>query len=178
MRHQSWIIKIDYRDGKGSGDVLWRLGWEGDFALSGAPLEWFYLQHYANALSDDGTMMRIALFDNGDNRILDMQEDQCGTLGQIDCYSRALILDVDEVAKTASVEFESNLGLFSPWGGSAQTVANGNFFAGITVTSTGGRAEEITTANPSQVVWQMDVLGQNAYRSLRIPSLYPGVQWP
>ena len=26
MRHQNWIVKIDYQDGSGSGDILWRLG--------------------------------------------------------------------------------------------------------------------------------------------------------
>ena len=26
MRHQSWVLKIDYANGSGSGDVLWRLG--------------------------------------------------------------------------------------------------------------------------------------------------------
>ena len=30
-RHQDWVIKIDYRNGKGTGDILWRLGKDGDF---------------------------------------------------------------------------------------------------------------------------------------------------
>ncbi len=34
MRHQSWILKIDYNNGAGSGNVLWRLGYQGDFALT------------------------------------------------------------------------------------------------------------------------------------------------
>lgn len=179
MRHQSWVLKIDYRDGTGTGNIIWRLGYQGDFSMSGNdPEDWFYLQHYPNPLSYDGTHMRLALFDNGDNRILDQQGDECGTVGQIPCYSRALILDLDEQAMTASTEFGSNLGLYSFWGGSAQVAANGNFLAGITTTSTGSRAEEITTDSSSQVVWQMDILGQNAYRSLRLPSLYPGIRWP
>jgi len=177
MRHQSWVLKIDYADGRGSGDILWKLGWQGDFSLPGAPIEWFYFQHYANVLTDDGNHMRIALFDNGDYRVLDLQGTTCGDASP-GCYSRALILDIDEQAKTASVEFESNLNLYSNWGGSAQVLDNGNFLAGITATGVGGRAEEISTAVPGELVWQMDVLGQFAYRTLRIPSLYPGVQWP
>ena len=35
MRHQSWVIKIDYANGTGTGDVLWRLGADGDFAIEG-----------------------------------------------------------------------------------------------------------------------------------------------
>ena len=34
MRHQSWIIKINYANGAGNGDILWHLGPEGDFALA------------------------------------------------------------------------------------------------------------------------------------------------
>ena len=26
-RHQSWVIKIDYEDGKGNGDILWKFGY-------------------------------------------------------------------------------------------------------------------------------------------------------
>ena len=36
---------------------------------------------------------------------------------------------------------------------------------------------EVTQTDSPQVVWQMTVNGSNAYRGLRIPSLYPGVTW-
>ena len=37
---------------------------------------------------------------------------------------------------------------------------------------------EITNVQPNpQFVWQMQVSPGYAYRSYRIPSLYPGVQW-
>jgi arylsulfate sulfotransferase len=47
MRHQNWIIKIDYQDGTGAGDIIWRLGPGGDFQLVGGtdPTDWFYAQH-------------------------------------------------------------------------------------------------------------------------------------
>ena len=32
VRHQDWVLKLDYRDGLGSGDVIWRLGVDGDFS--------------------------------------------------------------------------------------------------------------------------------------------------
>jgi arylsulfate sulfotransferase len=42
VRHQNWIIKIDYADGQGSGRILWRLGEGGDFKLLGGtdPTDW------------------------------------------------------------------------------------------------------------------------------------------
>ena len=48
MRHENWVIKIDYQDGKGSGGILWRLGEGGDFTLKNGvdPTDWQYAQHY------------------------------------------------------------------------------------------------------------------------------------
>ena len=41
-RHQDWLIKIDYANGVGSGDVIWRLGKEGDFTYDSTdPYPWF-----------------------------------------------------------------------------------------------------------------------------------------
>src|SRR5581483_4483402 len=46
MRNQSWVIKIDYNNGAGTGNVLWKLGYQGDFSLANAidPIAWFYAQ--------------------------------------------------------------------------------------------------------------------------------------
>jgi hypothetical protein len=33
VRHQDWVIKIDYRGGSGDGHMIWRLGQNGDFAV-------------------------------------------------------------------------------------------------------------------------------------------------
>ena len=34
MRHQDWVVKIDYRNGGGNGDILWRMGVDGDFQIA------------------------------------------------------------------------------------------------------------------------------------------------
>lgn len=178
MRHQSWIIKIDYQNGHGSGDILWRLGYQGDFKLEGNALsDWFNMQHYPNILADQNGKMKLAIFDNGDERILDTQGDLCSTGSQIPCYSRALILNIDEQAKTAAVEWQSTLDMYSSWGGSIQQFANGNVMIALSAMPWGSRVEEMTNETPARQVWQMDIFGENAYRSLRLPSLYPGVQW-
>src|SRR5262249_23542339 len=56
-RHQDWVIKIDYRNGEGNGDILWRLGKDGDFQmLSDDPSPWFSHQHDAS-IGEDGTVL-------------------------------------------------------------------------------------------------------------------------
>src|SRR5574340_128543 len=48
-RHQDWVIKIDYENGQGTGNVIWRLGNGGDFQLFGSGAQpWFSHQHDAN----------------------------------------------------------------------------------------------------------------------------------
>src|SRR5262249_12073276 len=65
IRHQDWVIKIDYRNGAGDGHVVWRLGKDGDFIVSSTdPDPWFSHQHDAHYI-DDSTLI---LFDNGDAR--------------------------------------------------------------------------------------------------------------
>jgi len=36
---------------------------------------------------------------------------------------------------------------------------------------------EVTQDPNAQLVWQLAITGQLAYRGFRIPSLYPGVEW-
>ena len=62
IRHQNWLVKIDYNNGAGAGDILWKLGAvlptdttpedTADFTLlnaDGTPdtnlTDWFYAQH-------------------------------------------------------------------------------------------------------------------------------------
>jgi hypothetical protein len=60
-------------------------------------------------------------------------------------------------------------------------MANGNVefceSAATTPPAVNAAIFEVTKTTPPQVVWQMQIAGQNAYRGFRIPSLYPGVQW-
>jgi Cu/Ag efflux pump CusA len=36
---------------------------------------------------------------------------------------------------------------------------------------------EVTRQQPAQVVWRLDISGQESYRTVHLPSLYPEVQW-
>ena len=180
MRHQAWIIKIDYQNGTGSGNILWRLGNQGDFQLSGGdPSQWFYAQHFPSINSIDGSQIDLTVFDNGDNRVLDDKGDICGDPTP-SCYSRATIFQFDESSKKANLAWEYTPGFYSLWGGGAQKLANGNVEFDMTApfTQPGSQVMEVTRDASSQVVWQFDLKGGgNAYRAYRIPSLYPGVVW-
>jgi len=180
MRHQSWIIKIDYEDGQGSGNILWRLGQGGDFTLTnGTDIDWFYAQHYPVLLTPNrGGVIQLAVWDNGNNRIVDSSGDLCGAPGQIACYSRPVIFQVDESARTATILWQDVLSLFSPWGGSVESLANGNFeFDANAYGGADAMVFEVTQEDTPQIVWQLQINSQAAYRAFRIPSLYPGVQW-
>ena len=184
MRNQSWVMKIDYHDGAGSGNILWRLGYQGDFSLQGGadPIDWQYAQHDPNILGTTSAgVLQLALFDDGDNRVLDANGDVCGTTGQMGCYTRIPVFQLDEAAKTATLEWVDNLSpLFVFFGGSTRVLANGDIEfdeCATTVPANNAAIVEVTPTSPPQNVWQLNVNGQYVYRGFRLPSLYPSVQW-
>jgi arylsulfate sulfotransferase len=183
IRHQNWLVKVDYANGKGAGDIIWRLGYQGDFALQGGtdPTDWFYAQHGPAFVTTNTTgKFSLVLFDNGDDRVFPTGV-TCGTAGQPPClYSTVPILDLDESAKTATLAFHPTTPSYSFFGGNAEVLKNGNVEydeCGTTSPANNAAIYEVTQTLPSQTVWQMQIGGQYAYRGMRIPSLYPGVQW-
>ena len=187
-RSLSWVMKIDYNNGMGTGNVLWKLGPNGDFKLqNGGPSDWFYNQHYPVFLGLlTVTKYKLAISDNGNSRPDPVSGVPCGDGGAVGgvgpCYSRGLILDVNEPAKTASIVWQDNLSpLFAQCCGNINVLANGNVDMGAGATSfafpQNTEALEVTQQAIPQIVWQMNITGQFSYRMLRIPSLYPGVTW-
>lgn len=181
LRHQHWVIKIDYENGQGTGNVIWRFGYQGDFTLDeGAPANWFYAQHDATIVSPNSTGdFLLGVFDNGDNRVLDSSGTICGSVGTAACYSRLAIFEVYEPERTAHVAWSYST-VYSFWGGVTQLLPNSNVFFDITTPAdnpAGARLMEVTQQPTPQLVWQLDVNGQNSYRTIHLPSLYPGVQW-
>ena len=177
MRHQSWVLKLDYANGTGSGDILWRLGFQGDFSLSdgldaGA---WFYNQHFPLVLENHGSKYRLAVYDNGNTRP-DKTGQPCYMSNS--CYSRGVIMELDESARTAEVNWQYKLPWFSNWGGSI-TALPGGYVEMDSSTVNGGNARivEVPLGSARSVVWEMNAENVNFYRAYRIPSLYPGVRW-
>ncbi|MGO9167019.1 MAG: aryl-sulfate sulfotransferase [Candidatus Sulfotelmatobacter sp.] len=185
MRNQNWILKIDYQNGAGDGSVLWRLGDGGDFTLPAgqAPIEWNYGQHYPTITSPNSAgVFSLMFFNDGNGRLMDSNNDVCGTAGVGACYSSVPIFQLDESALTATVLWEDNLlPYFSFCCGDALLLPNGDMevdiaFAGFTPGMSD--IQEATQTQTPELVWEMQVSNQLAYRGFRIPSLYPGQIWP
>lgn len=182
MRNQSWILKIDYNNGQGFGNIIWRLGYQGDFTLLGGtdPTDWFYDQHGpAFASPNSAGKFLLTVMDNGDNRVFPAGV-TCGAADSPPCeYSSALVLQIDETYKIAMIVSHYLPGEFSFFGGNAEELTNGNIEADFNAGAPNGFSDifEIIPGSTPQVVWQLLTSGQYAYRGFRMPSLYPGVQW-
>lgn len=186
IRHQNWIIKINFQDGTGSGDVMWKLGYQGDFKLAGAtdPTDWFYAQHGMSYLTQNTTGdFRMVLMDNGNDRTFPTGQVICNPFKPPvppTCYSTMPVLEINENAMTATMlsHYEPGPNDFSFFGGNAAQLANGDFeidFAAAKSTE-GGLVQELAPGN-FQTVWQATTKGADQYHVNRWPSLYPGVQW-
>jgi arylsulfate sulfotransferase len=190
LRHQSWVLKIDYNHGQGTGNVLWKLGYQGDFALKQGddPSLWFSYQHFPSIVSQDGSQTTLALWDNGDARVLDASGTLCtdpAAGAPNPCYSRAQVFQVDERARVADLAWQALPGYLSIWGGSVSQLPNGNVEFDMNapgfppIPNLASEVQEVTQTSTPQIVWKMDILPVPlyAYRAYRVPSLYPGVSW-
>jgi arylsulfate sulfotransferase len=157
VRHQDWIIKIDYRDGAGAGTVLWRLGKDGDFALAGDQNGWFSHQHDVRFVGSNA----LLLYDNGNVR--------CGPT-PFTCQSRGQIFEINEAGRTASLRLNVGLGHYSPLMGSAQQLANGNYHFGSGWVYPGPHSEALEFTPQGSRVFSLAV--PVAYRSYRMRDIY------
>ncbi len=182
IRHQSWVVKIDYENGNGNGDIIWKLGYQGDFTLVDGtdPTDWFSFQHApAFVSSNTSGNFKLTLMDNGNSRVFPAGV-TCGVGTAPPCaYSTQPILQIDENAKTATLLDLYKPGEYSFWGGNAEVLTNGNLEGNFNAGGTGRYSDifEVTPDSTHQTVWRMSTTLQNAYRGFRLPSLYPGVQW-
>ncbi len=176
-RHQSWVLKIDYAKGRGTGKIFWKLGPDGDFTPAHKPFAWFQNQHAAAVGSNNqqGKITTISLFDNHGATLKPVWPGQC---------SQGMILRIDEGKKTVAVDFVSPVG-YSWWGGNATPLSTAN----VEVCSANDAALGAADPYPSVIneldpdgnqVWSMVVGGAPGhspggflYRGYRIPSLYP-----
>jgi len=180
MRNQSWILKLDYANGVGTGDILWKLGDGGDFTLdAGDPSQWFYSQHYPNIVNTNGSLTTLAIFDNGNNRTYSDGSVCASSPTAPACYTRGTMFQIDESTRLATLLWQDVPGFYSFWGGSIGVLSNGDveFASSDPFNGPSSPIIEVTQTNSPQIVWEMNITGVNAYRGTRIPSLYPGVTW-
>ena len=190
IRHQSWLVKMDYSNGTGDGHIIWKLGYQGDFTLLDSagntdtdPTDWFFAEHGPSFTTANNTgNFQLILFDNGDDRgVTSVVGGTCGVTGQPACYSTVPLLNIDETAMTATLVSNPTALDYSSFGGNAEMLANGDEeydeCAAVFLPAAEAKMVEVTQAAPTQPVWEMVITGEDAYRGFRIPSLYPGVQW-
>jgi arylsulfate sulfotransferase len=114
-RHQDWVIKIDYANGTGTGDILWRMGLDGDFQIqSSDPSPWFSHQHDSNFEINNKVML---VFDDGNVRAATNPS----------AHSRGQALQVDEINHVITPILNADLGVYAAALGSAQLLPNGNY---------------------------------------------------
>jgi len=165
VRHQDWVLKIDYQEGHGSGAILWRLGHDGDFTIeSDDPFPWFSHQHDVSFEVADAT--RLDLFDNGNTRRVQDPE----------ALSRGQVLVLDEKNRTAQIALNTPLGDFSMALGSAQRLANGNYHFDVgfitNPQSPRGQSSHAVEVTPSGDGASLLSLDAAVYRSFRMVDLY------
>jgi len=155
MRHQNWVIKID----ADSGDVIWRLGQDGDFELSDG--SWFFAQHAPEPQANGD----LLIYDNGNGRP--------GGEPQ----SRAVIYALDDVEMTATQVWEYPLvtePLYTPFLGDADRLPNGNVLltAGGVRGSGDARLLEVTDDPEPELVWELAAPAGTIYRATRLDGFW------
>lgn len=169
-RHQDWVIKINYNNGSGNGDVVWLMGQDGNFAMnSTAPWPWFSHQHCVGI--QNGGTGPMTIFDNGNTRV------SPPPLGVGGGYSRGMALTVDETTLQVTPVLTQSLGVYSQAMGSADMLSNGNYFFQapfvIVKSSTLSHSIELFPNTGAITGTQVfDLYDGQSYRGWRMPSLY------
>lgn len=162
MPEQDWVLKVDWRNGTGSGKVLWRLGKDGDFAAkSDDPDPWFSYQH--DAEFDPTGSNLLSILDDGHQRFAKNPK----------ALTRGQIWKLDEETRTATLVYNADLGVYAVAVGSAQRLRNGGstFEAGF-INPPSVYARAVETDARGKIVYALQVDGMIVYRSFRLDSMY------
>jgi hypothetical protein len=163
MPEQDWVIKIDYKDGKGTGKILWRLGEGGDFtAKSSDPDPWFSYQHDARIETPGSN--RLVVFDDGHRR--KKKDPKANNRGQV--------WELDEKARTATLVYNADVGAYAVAVGSAQRLSNGGytFESGFINPGPSPYSRTTETSPDGRIAYGQQVEGAVTYRSYRVPDMY------
>jgi arylsulfate sulfotransferase len=169
-RNQDWVMRVDYNNGAGTGNIQWRAGLDGDFTFRNIyndPYPWFSHQHEVDIESNgDGP---LTLFDNGTTRVVH-------TGGG--CCSRGMELTLDENSLQATPVLSQDLGVYSDAYGSGQVLFDGDvfFLAGTVAVSSSSHAsfaiQLLPAAGTDSGTQVFNLEGPNSYRAWLMPSLY------
>jgi arylsulfate sulfotransferase len=168
-RHQDWVMRVDYQDGTGTGNILWCMGVDGQWTFNNIdndPWPWFSHQHEAGIESTGD----LSLFDNGNTRLTELGVDCVPS----DCDSRGMILELDESSMQVTPVLSVDLGVYSTALGSAQLLDNGNYFfmAGFVENTFGYAIEILPTPDTITGTQVFNLGGTVSYRAWRMNSIY------
>ena len=179
-RHQDWVMKIDYNNGTGNGNLLWRMGNEGDFTYTGStdPWPWFSHQHEAG-IEDSGAGV-MTLFDNGNTRVSPPPIGLGGSPGCLpyDCDSRGMAFTFSETQMQVTQVLSVDLGYYSAAMGSAQLLSNGAYFFLPAIVllpnlTTAGFSQEVAPTPATDVPdMLLNIGGPEHYRAWQMTSMY------
>ncbi|MGC1782965.1 MAG: aryl-sulfate sulfotransferase, partial [Acidobacteriaceae bacterium] len=184
IRHQNWLVKVNYANGTGNGSIVWELGEGGSFTLQGGtdPTDWFYAQHGPSFFTTGNSgIYSLGLMDNGDDRQFPAGVN-CGTGNAPPClYTTVPVMQLNESTKIAALTFHQIVptNLYNSFGGDTNSLQNGNVEYDLCGETTGTNSDvfEVTQTSNPQTVWHMRSTGTQLFRTYRYSSLYPGVQW-
>jgi len=160
FRHQSWAVKINYNNAHGNGNIIWKLGFDGDFALpaSASVTDWFSGQHDVEFQSNG----LLTLFDN--NNASPVTQQPGGT-----AHGQAWNLNTSTMIATPQVNID--LGVVSPAVGSATFLTDGGNYewqAGF-INLNEAQTFELT---PTGTLIYKQENDSTSYRSFRMANLY------
>jgi len=124
LRHQDWVIKWD----RETGDLLWRLGPEGDFEFASSEGEFNYHQH-APIWLENGNLL---VYDNGNARPTIEEGDQYYTrVVEYDIDASNVDIDAGDKGTVEQVwEYQNPPEYYAPYVGDADELPNGNILIG------------------------------------------------
>jgi arylsulfate sulfotransferase len=180
LRHQDWVIDINFHHAHGDGSVIWRMGNQGDFTMINPPTNplcstpqqqqeyaWFSHQHDANF--QFGGESVFSTFDNAVTWILGGGKIvPCDPNG----HSRGYVLTVDIPNKTVTPLLIQDLGVYSNGFGTAEVIpgtSDYHFLNGQEFKGTQSQDSEYTLGGSLEFEMQEN---QATYRSYRMQDLY------
>jgi hypothetical protein len=181
-RHQDWIMKIDYNNGTGTGNILWRLGPCGDFTFNNIyndPWPWNSHQHDVGLENAGAGPMTI--FDNGNTRI----SPPTGPGSSTGCMpgvgsgnSRGMAVNFNETTLQVTPVLSADLGGYSTADGSAQLLFDGRYFFVPAVVLLNLTTEDsysiqiLPTAGTDTGTQVLNLQSTSVYRGWQMPSFY------
>jgi len=179
-RHQDWVMKVDFQNARGTGDILWRLGPCGDFTfnnLNNDPWPWFSHQHDFG-LENHGAGP-ATVFDNGNTRYSPPGRSTGCMSGLGTGSSRGMAFVIDERTLQVTPVLSVNMGVQSFADGSAQLLSDGNYFFLAsdvfypgTVSFVSYNDEILPTAGTLTGTQVLNIQAPQNYRAWRMQSLY------